>query len=87
VSQAAVVVASTVTPNTAFKMSLCYALNSFQLAFNGGLGTEDTSGSVPTVDRLLIGATTGGGALNGHIRSVRYFPVRLSNAQLQALTA
>ena len=72
------------------KAACAYAANSFQAAANGALGTEDTSGVLPSgVNQMLFGSFFGsaGTYLNGHIRSIKYFPTRLSNAQLQALTA
>jgi hypothetical protein len=42
------------------------------------------------VNRLGIGIRGDNASateLNGHIRSIRYYPSRLTNAQLQALTA
>jgi hypothetical protein len=42
---------------------------------------------MPTVDRLQLGFQSGGlDVLNGHIRSFKYYPTRLSNGQLQTLT-
>jgi hypothetical protein len=38
------------------------------------------------VDRMLIGSTNGVAALNGTIARLAYYPVRLPDAQLQALT-
>jgi hypothetical protein len=59
----------------------------FSLAVNGtGIGT-DTSGGMPIVDRLYIGANAIAAAqLNGTIRRIAYYNTRLTNAQLQALT-
>jgi hypothetical protein len=87
VSQAAIVQASAIVPNAVYKVAATYQANSFQAAYNGTLGTEDTSGTLPTVDRLLVGATTSGTPLNGHIRAIAYYNTRLPNAQLQTLTA
>jgi len=38
-------------------------------------------------DYLFIGGTAGTTMINGHIKSIQYYPRRLSNAQLQALTS
>jgi hypothetical protein len=49
----------------------------------------DTSGSVPTVNRLIIGDLRGNSIfakLNGTISQLLYYPKRLPNSQLQALT-
>jgi hypothetical protein len=65
-------------------------LNNFNLATNGTLGTLDTSGTVPTLasQQLVIGTRFNGTfALNKPIARLAYYPVRLPDAQLQALTA
>jgi hypothetical protein len=70
------------------KVSYSYKVNSFTGAGNGKVYPEDTSGLLPTPVALYIGtnsATTN--SLNGHIRRISYYPKRLSDAQLQALTA
>jgi hypothetical protein len=75
---------------SATRSSYGYRLNSFNLAMNGTLGTLDTSGTVPTpaTQRLVIGARFNGTlALNKPIARLAYYPVRLPDAQLQALTA
>lgn len=83
---------ATYAPSTPIKGAVAYATNNAIGAAAGALGTVDTSVVVPTVDALQLGAirsTTSSATvfLNGHIRSIRYYPVRLSDAQLQALTA
>ena len=88
VSQAGLSSAAVISANTIVKQAGAYANNSFNQAVDGVLNSGDTSGSVPTVLQFIIGAQTSlGGFLNGHIRSIRYYPVRLSDAQLEALTA
>jgi hypothetical protein len=71
------------------KAAVAYRTNDTNLAVDGVAQTTDTSCGVPTVDRLLIGSvyTAGDFPANGHIRRVLYYPRRLSNAELQALTA
>jgi hypothetical protein len=78
----------TVTANTAFKIAGAYKLNDVQAALGGTLGTADTSVTMPTVDRLMIGQQAGASPvyLNGTIALLKYWPTRLPNAQLQALT-
>lgn len=86
VQQANPSAAGSYTENATAKVAYAYKTNDFALSANGATAVTDTSGTVPTViTRLNIGNPTI--ELNGHIRSIRYFPVRLSNAQLQALTA
>lgn len=71
------------------KSSFAYALNNSNFALNGAAQTTDTTCTIPTPDRLLIGAIYSGGDFptNGHIRTIAYFNTRLPNAQLQTLTA
>ena len=71
------------------KSSFAYALNNSNFALNGAAQTTDTVCTIPTPDRLLIGAIYSGGDFptNGHIRTIAYFNTRLPNAQLQTLTA
>jgi hypothetical protein len=78
----------TVTANTAFKIAGAYKLNDVQAALGGTLGTADTSVTLPTVDRLMIGRQAGGSPvyLNGTVAVLKYWPTRLTNAQLQSFT-
>lgn len=75
------------TANVAAKIAFAYKANDFAASVNGAAALTDASGSVPTVDRLLIGGNGITNILNGHIRRIAYYPSRLSNAQLQALSA
>jgi hypothetical protein len=61
-------------------------LNSYQLAVNGVLGTQDTSALMPSVNRLEIGAAGGIALLNGTIKRLTYWPTRLANNTLQQIT-
>jgi hypothetical protein len=80
--------AGTVSVGATNNLAYAYRTNDTAASLNGGAAVADTTVTLPVVDRLSIGSTvTPAAFLNGHIRSVRYFPVRLSNAQLQALTA
>jgi hypothetical protein len=49
----------------------------------------DTSTLIPTCTALSIGQFTSNGnrTLNGHIRKIAYYPLRVTDAQLQALTS
>jgi hypothetical protein len=81
-------VAASVSADTVNQMAFAYRDNDVALSSNGGAVLTDTSATMPTVDQLGIGGFTPTAAfLNGHIRSVRYYPVRLADFQLQALSA
>ena len=74
--------------SSAFKNSLAYKENNFAASRDGGAVVTDTSGVVPTGLTTLRLGRNGVDAqfLNGHIKSIQYYPRRLSNAQLQELT-
>ena len=83
---------ATYAANTPIKAAVAYATNNAVGAAAGALGTVDTSVVVPTLNALQIGAIRNSSAapqlpLNGHIRQIAYYNTRLSNTQLQTLTA
>lgn len=69
------------------KIAAAYKQDSFAAIHSGGSILEDSSGSIPAVSSLKIGVNAGVDAINGYLRKIRYFPKRLTNAELQALTA
>ena len=70
-----------------YRYANAYKLNDFASVANGGAAVTDTSGTVPTVDRLYAGASALGTAqINGHIRAIRFIPARAADFQLQGLT-
>jgi len=70
-------------------VAIAYKANDFAAVVNGGTVATDVSGSVPSsVSVLRIGGFgSNPGPLNGHLRRITYYPRRLSNAELQAITA
>jgi hypothetical protein len=81
---------TTASANGSFnKIAGSYFTNDARAAFNGVLGTADTTVNVPTnLTRLNLGSGGTGSTeiVNGCISSIRYFKKRLSNAKLQTLT-
>lgn len=73
------------------KLAGTYKINDFAVCVNGGSVSTDTSGTIPVVDRLRLGernsTTNSSNFLNGHIRRITYYPRRLTDAELQALTS
>jgi hypothetical protein len=66
-----------------------YKEDNSAVSFDGETSITNSNNSVPrNVDQLTIGARVGTGSyqLNGHIKKLAYYPKRLSNATLQALT-
>lgn len=91
-----VVVSSSVVVDTAgfaatagavAKASAAYKINDYAFCVGGAAVQTDTSASVPAVQSLYLGRRSLGNNFNGHIRSIDYYPTRLTNAQIQALTA
>ena len=72
---------------TSTKSAGAFKLDSFQFSDSGTLGTEDTSGTLPTVDRAYIGSNAAGALpVNGQLKRLTYWPARLSNSTLQTIT-
>ena len=87
VIQANVLGTVVVAPNVLAAVAGTYTANYFQQATNTSLGVAVTSGTVPTVSQLNLGANEGGGGiLSGHIARITYYPRRMSDAELQIVT-
>jgi hypothetical protein len=87
VLQTAGMTASTATVNTPFKAAFGYKTNDTIISSVGLISSADTSVILPVVSEFTIGTRVSGQLpLNGHIRKIAFYPSRLSNAQLQALT-
>lgn len=70
-----------------FNASVAYKTNDIAASYNGTTVLTDTSSPVPAVNNMVIGGHVAPiHALNGHIRRIAYYPKRLANAKLQALT-
>ena len=80
---------SATTANKLNKAISSYSINNFSGAFDTSSQIQrDTSGSIPTVNRLRIGALRGGiYPLNGTISRLTYYPIQLTNQQLINLTS
>lgn len=84
--------AFTPTINTPYKSAYVWEPGATQLnvCANGTLGTAASSPVTGAMDRLILGADgtspTAAYILSGHIKSLKYWPTRLPNAQLQSLT-
>lgn len=89
IGNSAVVSTFNFTPSASSKFAIAYAAANYNAAYNATVGTTNTYASViaaPT--QMKIGSNYDGssGYLNGHIQSIKYYPTRLTDAQLQALT-
>jgi hypothetical protein len=69
------------------KVCAAYKVDDISFTQNSATPLTDTSALIPVVTQLVIGGRQGGDAvLNGTIKKIAYYPLRLTNAQLQALT-
>lgn len=76
------------TAGSTFSAAIAYSTGGAAMASGGTLGTPDATVTLPTCDRLLIaGAARFQPVPSCHIASITYSPRRVSNTQLQALTA
>ena len=81
--------ASRVAAGTVVKQAAAFAANDFALSVNGSSVFTDTAGTLPSsTNRLSIGSSyISANFANAWIRRITYYPRRLSNAELQAITA
>jgi hypothetical protein len=81
--------AGTQTAGMFGKVAGSYAIGAQAVSLNGGTVAFATdTRSMPLVDRLFIGADAfDTNRLNGHIRKIAYYPLALTNTNLQALTS
>jgi hypothetical protein len=76
-------------PTTMTKFGIAFKVNDYQSAYSGSLATSDTSFAMPIgINRLGIGCNYDGGQqMVGYIKKIAYYPLRVTNANLQALTS
>lgn len=77
----------TMVANTTYKMAGAYKLNDFAVSRNGASVVTDTSGTIPTVTQAEIGTIASISIGTQYIRRLAYYNRRLSNAELQGITA
>lgn len=71
-----------------FKSTISYSLNNIAGSRNGNTPQTDNTALIPSVNQMQLGSfNLTQFYLNGHIKTIRYYPARVSNAQLQALTS
>jgi hypothetical protein len=69
------------------RLAYGFKTNSFAFGRNGTLVGTDAAGTNPTVNQLMIGSFSNNTApLNGYVRTVRFYPSRLTNAEIQAFS-
>jgi hypothetical protein len=79
---------STVIPNTFFKSSIAFTNSNVSLSANGGtVAINTTIPTTPIVNSLRFAHDSLGRRKAMTIKKLSYYPQRLSNAQLQAITS
>jgi hypothetical protein len=76
----------TITAGTRTRVAVRIGANDFAMSVNGGAVVTDTSGTLPTVDRLMLGRTQAGEWLNGRLARVTGWSELLPDATMQALS-
>ena len=74
----------TVTANQRTRVAVRINANNFAISINGGAVVTDASGTLPTVDRLMLGRTQAGEYLNGTLARVIGWDI--AQPDLQSLT-
>lgn len=85
VSQVNMNSAAPIAIDTPVRHAQTYALNDFAVCADGSAVTTDTSGTLPTPNNLRVGYSSNPATIA--CRDIRYFNRRLTDAQLQALSA
>lgn len=77
------------TVNTNLKAAAAFQASDQAICLNAGTVATGTNASLPAVNTLQLGnwRSGAGNSINGYLRRISYFPRRLSNSELQALTA
>lgn len=81
------ILTGTMVAATSYKLAGVYKANDFAASRNAGTVGTDTSGNVPVVTQAEIGMLAGTGFGTQTISKIAYYPRRLTNSELQAITA
>jgi len=76
----------TVAAGVRTRVAVRISTNDFAISINGGAVVSDTSGTLPTVDRLMLGRTQAGEYLNGRIARFTGWAGLLPDSTLQSIT-
>lgn len=77
--------AGTIAAYTAYNLSGAWNTNDCAAAISAGAPVTDTSATIPTVTQARLGSD-GTNYLNGWLGSIQYWPLRLTDSQVQALS-
>lgn len=86
-AQVSSLTSGTMSVGGVYSASAAYKLDSFAVARDGGTVVFDAGGTLPTCSNLSLGARTGTtNVMSGHLKKVNFWPMRLSNAEVQAFS-
>ena len=77
--------AGTIAANILYKLGGAWKDASYAVALNGAAPVTQASGTFPTATQARLGSD-GTNYLNGHLQSLRFWPQRLTNAEVQAFS-
>lgn len=77
--------AGTITANTQYGLCAAFTANSCAASQNGATPVTTATATMPTVTQARIGSD-GSNFLNGVVRTLRYWPQRILNAETQAFS-
>lgn len=73
---------------TLHKVGFAWAVNDFQAALDSVLNTQDTLGTLPSLnDFHICRSELNQSYINGHLSYIKYLPRRITNAELQSETS
>jgi hypothetical protein len=78
--------AGTVTANTLAKLAARFATDDYAVAVDGGTLQTDTSGTLPTVDRIRIGSNQAGDYFTGTIARITGWDEELPDTAVEGIT-
>lgn len=77
--------AGTIAANTAYNLGAAWNTDNCAAAVDGGAAVTDSTATIPTVTQARLGSD-GTNYLNGQIQTVRYWPQRIINTEVQAFS-
>ena len=87
ITNALVYLAPSILTNGVHKLALAYKQDDFAVAIDGVIAHTDSSGNVPTCNKINVGSHYNGNLpFNDRINDVKLYNTRLSNSELAALT-
>lgn len=77
--------AGTIAANTVYNLGAAWNTDNCAAAVNGNAAVTDNTATIPTVTQARLGSN-GTNYLNGHIQTIRYWPQRIINTEVQAFS-